>query len=541
MKNRALPLFACVFALLAAVWTCGSAPSAEASRAVNGTGLGARSTGSSSGSSSGSSGSSSGGACDGGVLSGCAGYADEWPPEQIAGPDGGLLTAWHDIGPGGLDLTPVSGQSANVVANALGSFTGAQGVSSRPTDLITSSNLPLASFAAVTLYAVIEQQTSTFGFNFATSTSTTGIRLLDNAGTIANLASPGASNSDFTAPATSYQLQVARFVATTTGTTAISRVSFGVGHDTMGWGPGGLGTGAFTDAPLNVLSGPGAADPSGDTIVHAVLYKSYHNGATIQAVADLLCAKYAASSLCKPTPTKALGVEADSISSAFASHPPWTALFEADSSATHWQLANAAYGGKTLASASSANALDQIRAGTAFNFVFFIGTNDFANGTATSASTLFTSYLQPYIAAVKTAGAVHVGVVQMLPRTGSLSIPAATFESLRTTWNGLIASNASSLGYDVIPVASDTNIGQAGDDSNLTYFVSDNTHLNAFGESYFYTTLMRPQLSTWGFNISAHSPANDNGLAIAATLIAAALLRRRAANDNDEAAFDRAA
>lgn len=53
-------------------------------------------------------------------------------------------------------------------------------------------------------------------------------------------------------------------------------------------------------------------------------------------------------------------------------------------------------------------------------------------------------------------------------------------ESDRTTYNGLIRSNAAGMGYKVCDFAANSTIGDAGDENNTTYY-SDQIHPTAAG------------------------------------------------------------
>jgi len=82
------------------------------------------------------------------------------------------------------------------------------------------------------------------------------------------------------------------------------------------------------------------------------------------------------------------------------------------------------------------------------------------------------TYLNARISAGWTAGNICVGT--MLPRQGQK-------ESDRSTYNGLIRSNAAGMGYKVCDFAADTRIGDAGDENNTTYY-SDTIHPTAAGQ-----------------------------------------------------------
>lgn len=107
--------------------------------------------------------------------------------------------------------------------------------------------------------------------------------------------------------------------------------------------------------------------------------------------------------------------------------------------------------------------------------VIFAGTNDrFLNGTSGAAVwALLESYINARIAAGWTA--TNIGVGTMLPRQGQ-------YESDRATLNGLIRSNATTMGYKVCDFAMDSRIGDAGDENNATYYF-DTIHPTAAGHA----------------------------------------------------------
>lgn len=106
--------------------------------------------------------------------------------------------------------------------------------------------------------------------------------------------------------------------------------------------------------------------------------------------------------------------------------------------------------------------------------VIFAGTNDIFlnNKTGTEAGALNLTYIDARIAAGWPAANICVGT--MLPRQNA-------HEADRTTYNGLIRSNAVLRGYKVCDFAANSTIGDAGDENNTTYY-SDTIHPTAAGQ-----------------------------------------------------------
>lgn len=104
------------------------------------------------------------------------------------------------------------------------------------------------------------------------------------------------------------------------------------------------------------------------------------------------------------------------------------------------------------------------------------GTNDIFLG-ASAATTI--TRLQTYLAARRTAGWTRIVVLTILPRSG-VGTPG-TQEADRQTVNTWIRANAAAEGYVVADVGADSRIGDAGDETDLTYYSTDTTHLIAAG------------------------------------------------------------
>jgi lysophospholipase L1-like esterase len=113
---------------------------------------------------------------------------------------------------------------------------------------------------------------------------------------------------------------------------------------------------------------------------------------------------------------------------------------------------------------------------TGARLIIFAGTND--ETSLAPASTIF-SYFLTYLNARLAAGwlAKNIIVVEMLPRNF-----ADPFEANREAYNALLSSNASTYGYQEVPLGTDTLMGQAGQWSNTTYY-QDGVHPTAVGQA----------------------------------------------------------
>jgi len=103
------------------------------------------------------------------------------------------------------------------------------------------------------------------------------------------------------------------------------------------------------------------------------------------------------------------------------------------------------------------------------------GTNDISLGGYTAAQTYANTVA--YGQGRQAAG-FRVAVLTMLPRTGDT---IAGFETARQSVNASIRANWATFADALIDVGNDTTIGQAGQDSNLTYYLGDGIHLNEAG------------------------------------------------------------
>jgi lysophospholipase L1-like esterase len=137
--------------------------------------------------------------------------------------------------------------------------------------------------------------------------------------------------------------------------------------------------------------------------------------------------------------------------------------------------ANLGVAGMTMATMAT-NALTQpatyLAPGKGNNTVVIMGgTNDLIGG-ATAEDTFANLLL--VVQRWKAGGAQHPVVVTMLPR-------GASVETRRVTYNDLIRNNAGTYGYNVADWASNANMGQAGQNTDLTWYNVDVVHPNDAG------------------------------------------------------------
>lgn len=125
--------------------------------------------------------------------------------------------------------------------------------------------------------------------------------------------------------------------------------------------------------------------------------------------------------------------------------------------------------------------------------VIWIGTNDNYFGPANTWISGSLSNLATAVSAARAAGYTTV-VPNMLPRGGT--IPNASFEANRQTWNATLVTNSGGIYGDfIVNIGADANIGQAGDNTNATYFDADLTHLNQFGNTYILANYFAPAIA----------------------------------------------
>ena len=107
--------------------------------------------------------------------------------------------------------------------------------------------------------------------------------------------------------------------------------------------------------------------------------------------------------------------------------------------------------------------------------IVFGGTNDIWLSGKTAAQTYagFQTYIETRIA----AGWNNIIVLTMLPRQSG-----APNEATRQAFNTLLRNGAATYGYTVADIGNDPTIGQAGDQTNTTYYASDQIHLTQAGQ-----------------------------------------------------------
>ena len=435
------------------------------------------------------------------VPSSYPGYALEYAPSSINA-SGSNVSQWSDLGPHALHQTPYSaGQNATYVANALNGFPGVlsvdTGTPSTSSKYQSNAFFPLSGSNQYTFYLVVKNVSGSFGAQATFTNTSNGLRFFNEGqGGVYNFTLGAGYN--FFSQNGSYTTMV--FTVNNAPAAYYPLGSVYVGRNVCGNGT--LSATTFTDGYITLFQDLATSSwISQDTLVHFIGYNQLHSPAQIQTVLDALSPVY---NLNTTLPTKALYVDGDSISSQ-TTGGDWALSFINDSTFSNWQLASAAQGGKTLQIGYDgySEQLPIIRAGLPWSAIIWMGTNDFANayaGTSTPA-TYFSTYMAPYINALKAKGAVNVAVATMLPRGGIFSggVTQSSFEALREgtgSWNATIRANASTYGYTVIDVASDPNIGQAGDCNNTTYYAGDAVHPNIAGQNIVYT-YFKPVLETW--------------------------------------------
>lgn len=107
--------------------------------------------------------------------------------------------------------------------------------------------------------------------------------------------------------------------------------------------------------------------------------------------------------------------------------------------------------------------------------VIWGGTNDMYGGqSGASTYTEFVTYCQ----ARQTAGWTVIALT-CLPRSGAAT--PANFETQRTAFNTPIRANWATFATALVDIAADNRIGDSGDELDMTYYQSDNTHLTQAG------------------------------------------------------------
>ncbi len=130
--------------------------------------------------------------------------------------------------------------------------------------------------------------------------------------------------------------------------------------------------------------------------------------------------------------------------------------------------------------AEAPSVIDTALPGTAYKTVWlilFAGTNGMNVALGNHSAITEYANFEQYIAARRLAGwnMTHVIVCTMLPR-------GAGQEATRVAYNALLVQGASRWGYQLARFDLDPTIGQAGQNSNLTYYL-DGTHPTNAGQA----------------------------------------------------------
>ena len=144
-----------------------------------------------------------------------------------------------------------------------------------------------------------------------------------------------------------------------------------------------------------------------------------------------------------------------------------------------WESYNVGINGQTLAGMAAASDVDGkfdvVR--PARKLYVWGGTNDMRAGTDDT-----TTYgrLVTYCNARKAIG-WQIYVMTCLPRTGDVLPDDATFETRRLAFNTAVRTNYATFADKLVDIALDSRIGDAGDNTDTTYYSGDNVHLNNTG------------------------------------------------------------
>lgn len=109
---------------------------------------------------------------------------------------------------------------------------------------------------------------------------------------------------------------------------------------------------------------------------------------------------------------------------------------------------------------------------TVKHVVLWGGTNDL--GAGNSAAVTYTR-LQDRVNAYRAAGYTRIVVLTALPRTSGADV--AGYEARRITFNDSVRTGAGSGTWTVADVAGITQIGDAGDENDTTYYETDKIHI----------------------------------------------------------------
>lgn len=107
----------------------------------------------------------------------------------------------------------------------------------------------------------------------------------------------------------------------------------------------------------------------------------------------------------------------------------------------------------------------------------FAGTNDIHFGA--SAASVFADF-STWLGARIAAGWTYPQIWFLVPLPRASVNP--TFETTRQAFIAMVVADASAKGYHLVRLDQDTDIGQAGDETNLTYYQVDQVHPTDAGQ-----------------------------------------------------------
>jgi lysophospholipase L1-like esterase len=249
---------------------------------------------------------------------------------------------------------------------------------------------------------------------------------------------------------------------------------------------------------IGALSSAGSFAWPGD-IAEIILYQRALTDAEVLDVENFLYARYGLSQQLAPV----VVFDGDSItvgSGATTAYPSRTMT-----AVTTAAWVNIGVSGQTIVTMNS-DRVDQVEglyrsdAATSSIIALFGGTNDLYG--ATTSAAVITS-LQTYAAGVKARG-LKCLVGTILPRSNSGI--AADFEAKRQAVNTAIRTNTGTWHDGVMDFAGDTRIGDAGDETNTTYYSGDLVHPNDTGAQILANIASAAILSV--FDSTAPAPAS---------------------------------
>lgn len=181
-------------------------------------------------------------------------------------------------------------------------------------------------------------------------------------------------------------------------------------------------------------------------------------------------------------PTTRIVYEGDSHTVGATNYPLICTGLVNQSSAAKWVLSNLAAGGESMATILTQTATVDALVGTNAVAVLLAGGNDLAQDTTAAA---IHANIQTWCAGRQAAG-FRVVVCTLTPLTADACPDGAggftDRETKRQAVNTLIQANWASYADALADVASNANIGDPGDNTDLTYYQVDQIHLNWLGK-----------------------------------------------------------